>query len=84
MEDNENLGDKESNTPVEHSLGKTEKERQVLETVGIVPALGEVGVLEGKSIQVASGRRNIDEPLHRRSLERFPGVESTGRHQTWC
>ena len=45
VEDEEDLRRKESNTPEEHGLGKAEEERQILETVGVVPAVTEVGIL---------------------------------------
>jgi len=45
MEDEQDLGSKEGYTPEEHGLGETEKKCQVLETVDVVPAFGEVGVL---------------------------------------
>jgi len=44
IEDEEDLGSKESNTPEEHGLGQTEKECQILETIYVVPASGDVGV----------------------------------------
>lgn len=46
IEDKEDLGDKESNAPEEHGLGKAENQRQVLEAVDVVPALSEVSVLK--------------------------------------
>jgi hypothetical protein len=48
VENKEDLGDEEGNAPEEHRLGKTEKERQILETIDSVPALSEVSVLERK------------------------------------
>ena len=45
VDDEEDLRCKESNTPEEHGLGKTEEECQILETVGVVPTITEVGVL---------------------------------------
>ena len=48
VEGEEELGDGESNTPEEHGPGKTEEKGQVLETVGVVPAFGEVCVLRGE------------------------------------
>jgi len=48
VENEEDLRHKESNTPEEHGLGETEKECQVLEAIGVVPAFGEVGVLQGE------------------------------------
>ena len=45
VEDEENLGGEKSNTPEEHGFGEAEKEGQVLEPVGIVPAFGKVRIL---------------------------------------
>lgn len=45
IEDDQDLGEKESNTPEKHGLGNTEKECQVLETIDIVPMISEVGIL---------------------------------------
>ena len=45
VEDEEDLRSRESNAPEEHGLGKTEEKRQILETVDVVPAFGEVGKL---------------------------------------
>lgn len=68
VEDEENLGDKESNTPEEHGLGKAEKERQVLETVGAVPALTEVGVLWGEFRRSRVGVEKFTNPFAGRTL----------------
>lgn len=48
VEDGEDLWNGEGNAPEEHGLGKTEKERQILETVGLVSAFGKVRVLWGE------------------------------------
>jgi len=45
VEDEEDLRHKESNTPEERGLGKTEKECQILEAIDVVPAFAEVGIL---------------------------------------
>ena len=42
VEDEENLGGRECNTPQEHGLGKTENKCQILETVDVVSTFGEV------------------------------------------
>jgi len=42
VEDEEDLGDEERNTPEEHGLWETEEESQILETVDVVSAFREV------------------------------------------
>ena len=46
IEDKQDLGYEEGNTPKQHSLWETEEERQVLETIDVMPAFGEVGMLK--------------------------------------
>lgn len=46
IEYEEKIRDRESDAPEEQSLGKTKEKREVLETVCVVPAFGEVGVLK--------------------------------------
>ena len=62
MEDDEKLRNSESNTPEEHGLGKTEEKGKVLETVRVVPALGEVGVLKEEVQMIQGEEKNVHTP----------------------